>query len=156
MGPLVPLPKQLTPPPVSEVSTDAQLGQLNFVRAKHFTRPTDRVVSGMPEVVRVVHIRTNLRCEELRGIRRILCPSVTVQPREICKREWFGMRIARVCRSSLLGRNRWLGNGWLARHSVLCFNRRGVALSRVRNLLFQGFNPPLKVLYRHKRGIKSK
>jgi hypothetical protein len=47
-----------------KIAANAKLLQLNFVGAKYFARPADRVVDRLIEIVVVGDIRPNFRGEE--------------------------------------------------------------------------------------------
>jgi hypothetical protein len=82
-----------------EITTDSELGQLDFVRPKYLTRSADGVIFRMVEIDNVVHIGLYFRRKEFCIERRFLHTTVTVEPGPVGERK-------RLCLSRFRGRSR--------------------------------------------------
>src|SRR6266853_2778244 len=73
-----------------KVAADAELRYLDFIGPEDFARPADSIVFRMVEIVDVVHVGTDFRCEKFCIHRRLFRARVAVQPGKVRKRERLG------------------------------------------------------------------
>src|ERR1700682_6326000 len=81
---------------IVKIASHSQLRHLYFARPKYFTRPADRVVSWVIEIVDIRNIGSDLRREELAVTRRFFGARIAIEPGPVSESKRFGG----LCRGS--------------------------------------------------------
>src|ERR1700681_2792786 len=89
---------------IVKIASHTQLRHLYFARPKYFTRPADRVVFWIVEIVDIRNVGSDLRREELAVKRRLFGARVAVEPGPVGESKRFG----RLCRGITRSRGRGL------------------------------------------------
>ncbi len=88
---------------IVEVAAEADLLQLNFVRAENLGRSTQRVILGVIEAADEVTVKTNFRSEEFGIPHRVFVASLAIEPSPVGEREGSegaGFRVSQCAEST--------------------------------------------------------
>src|SRR6266853_833551 len=81
---------------IVKIAPHPQLGHLYFARPKYFTRPADRVVSWIIEIVDIRNVGSDLRREELAVKRRFFGARIAIEPGPVGESKRFGRLSLRI------------------------------------------------------------